>query len=231
MGGNLRLTSPSACSQNLSRGTDQCPAAWGSHKPSKEPEWSHTLCPTQTWVLYAYSLRVWHCHSVSRQIKPGWRRSAFAIPGLQGTHRTRNRMQDFSPGGGHTETQGNYQSSPPPCQQACCPHSGAQGHQCLSDSWFPQGPAARPAHCAKAKEVLSYSSRALSVDPRPLLHHVGKGPSQFQGSEPIPGISSLTRRHCHNYPAIPFKCTATIATDRCSVPATVHSKAGAKHKT
>lgn len=90
------------------------------------------------------------CHPVSKQIKPGRRQSGFAIPGLQGTCQTRNRMQNFSPGGGHIETQENYQSSPPPCQQAGCPHSGAQGHQRLSSSRFPQGPAARPAHCAKA---------------------------------------------------------------------------------
>lgn len=91
--------------------------------------------------------------------------------------------------------------------------------QCLSRSRFPQGPAARPAHCAKTPPWPG------STDLRPAAAPGG------QGSEPIPGISSLTRRHCRNYPAIPFKCTATIATDRCSVPATVHSKAGAKHKT
>lgn len=28
---------------------------------------------------------------------------------------------------------------------------------------------------------------------------------------------------CHNYPTISFKCTATIATDRCSVPALVQA--------
>lgn len=87
------------------------------------------------------------------------------------------------------------------------------------------GPGARSAHCAKTKAVLSDSCMAQSMDLMPAAALGG------QGSEPIPGISSPTRRHCHNYPAIPFKCTATIATDRCSVPATVHSKAGAKHKT
>lgn len=97
--------------------------------------------------------------------------------------------------------------------------------QCLYCSQFPQGPVARPAHCAKTKEVLSDSCMAQSMDLMPAAALGG------QGSEPIPGIGSLTQRHCHNYPAIPFKCTATIATDRCSVPATVHSKAGAKHKT
>lgn len=131
----------------------------------------------------------------------------------------------ISPQGEDTQKHKGIISSPPPCQQAPCPHSGAQGHQCLSSSWFPRGPVARPAHCAKAKEVLSDSSVAESMDPRPAAAPCG------QGSEPIPGISFLTRRHCHNYPAIPFKCTATIATDRCSVPAMVHSKAGAKHKT
>lgn len=224
VGVNLRLTSPSACSQNVSRDADQCPAAWGAHKLSKEPDWSHTSCRTDLGLLCIEPEGL-ACHPVSKQTKPGWRQSASAIPGLQGTCGTRNRMQDFSPGGGHTETQGNYQSSPPPCQQAHCPHSGAQGHQCLSGSWFPQGPVARPAQCSKAKEVLSDSSMAQGMDPRPAAALCG------QGSEPVPGTSSLARRHCHNYPAIPFKCTATIATDRCSVPATVHSKAGAKHKT
>lgn len=164
------------------------------------------------------------CHPESRQSTAGWRQSAFAIPRLQRTSATRSRMQDFSPRRGHTDAQGNYQGPPPPCQQAVCPHSAVQGHQCLSGLRFPQGPVARPVHCAKAKEVLSDSSMAQSVDLRPAAILGG------QGSEPIPGISSLTRQHCHNYPAIPFKCTATIATDRCSVPAMVHSKAGAKHK-
>lgn len=31
---------------------------------------------------------------------------------------------------------------------------------------------------------------------------------------------------CNNYPVIPFKCTAAIATDRCSVPARVRSELG-----
>lgn len=131
------------------------------------------------------------CHPVSKQIKPGWRRSTFAIPGLQGTCGTRNRMQDFSPGGGHTETQGNYQSSPPPRQQAGCPHSGAQGHQRLSSSWFPQGPCSQACSLCKGHEVLSDSSMAQSIYPRLLLHRVGKGPSQFRASAPSLGGTAI----------------------------------------
>lgn len=94
---------------------------------------------------------------------------------------------------------GNYQSSPPPCQQAHCPQCGVQGRQCLSSLWCPQGPVARPAHCAKAKEALSDFSLAQNMDLRPAAAPDG------QGSEPVPGISSLTRRHCHNYPSHPLQ--------------------------
>lgn len=54
----------------------------------------------------------------------------------------------------------------------------------------------------------------------PRLHHQpGKGPEQL-----LPGTARRLAGICRNYPAVPFKCTATIATDRCSVPAMVHNE-------
>ena len=151
----------------------------------------------------------------------------------------KGQMTGHLPWGEDTEALGHDQSPPPVPASPLPSGSSAKAASVCSAPGFPgalwPGPFIvqrsrwlwlTPLHLAREPKA---ADRAYSEQARQgacALHCTGRAGVLSCFWAPAHLLSSI----CHNYPAIPFKCTATIATDRCSVPATVHSEPGAKHK-